>query len=229
MFLLGERVVWSASDLAASTECEYRVARRLDVKLGRIQPVAEPEDPLQERIATLGDEHEQRLLRRYVAEGGVAMVDRLTGAHTGERLQDLHATSIGRFSEGGVVYQPGFFDGEFFGYADFVEPSASGWVVADAKLARSAKPKAMLQVASYADQLARAGLPVAPHGALLLGDGRREVVPLHDVLPVFRARRERLRAIIAERLAAGRALDWGDDAHTICGYCPECVDAIAGP
>ena len=228
MFLLGERVVWSASDLAASTECEYRVARRLDVKLGRIQPVAEPEDPLQERIATLGDEHEQRLLRRYVAEGGVAMVDRLTGAHTGERLQDLHATSIGRFSEGGVVYQPGLFDGEFFGYADFVEPSASGWVVADAKLARSAKPKAMLQVASYADQLARAGLPVAPQGALLLGDGRREVVPLHDVLPVFRARRERLRAIIAERLAAGRALDWGDDSHTICGYCPECVDAIAG-
>ena len=127
-----------------------------------------------------------------------------------------------------VVYQPGFFDGEFFGYADFVEPSASGWVVADAKLARSAKPKAMLQVASYADQLARAGLPVPPRGALLLGDGRREVVPLHDVLPVFRARRERLRAIIAERLAAGRALDWGDDSHTICGYCPECVDAIAG-
>ena len=128
MFLLGERVVWSASDLAASTECEYRVARRLDVKLGRIQPVAEPADPLQERIATLGDEHEQRLLRRYVAEGVVAMVDRLTGAHTEERLQDLHAASIDRFSQGGVVYQPGFFDGEFFGYADFVEPSALGWI-----------------------------------------------------------------------------------------------------
>ena len=227
MFLLGERVVWSASDLAASTECEYRVARRLDVKLGRVRAVAEPEDPLQERIATLGDEHEQRLLRRYVAEGEVAMVDRLTGAHTDERLRDLHAASIGRFSQGGVVYQPGFFDGEFFGYADFVEPSASGWVVADAKLARSAKPKAMLQVASYADQLARAGLPVAPQGALLLGDGRREVVPLHDVMPVFRARRDRLRAMIAERMSAGVALAWGDDSHSICGYCPECVDAIA--
>ncbi|WP_353510428.1 TM0106 family RecB-like putative nuclease [Intrasporangium sp.] len=227
MFLLGERVVWSASDLAASTECEYRVARRLDVKLGRIQPVAEPDDPLQERIATLGDEHEQRLLRRYVAEGAVAQVDRLTGAHTEERLRDLHGLSIGRFSEGGVVYQPGFFDGEFFGYADFVEPSVLGWVVADAKLARSAKPKAMLQVASYADQLARTGLPVAPHGALLLGDGRREAVPLHDVLPVFRAQRERLRDIIAERVATDRPLDWGDDSHTICGYCPECLDAIA--
>ena len=59
----------------------------------------------------------------------------------------------------------------------------------------------MLQVASYADQLATAGLQVAPQGALLLGDGRREVVPLHDVMPVFRAQRDRLRAIIAD-------LDW---------------------
>ena len=50
MFLLGERVVWSASDLAASTECEYRVARRLDVKLGRAEQAAEPVDPLQDRI-----------------------------------------------------------------------------------------------------------------------------------------------------------------------------------
>jgi hypothetical protein len=34
----------------------------------------------------------------------------------------------------------GFFDGEFFGYADFVEHTADGWLVSDAKLARSAKP-----------------------------------------------------------------------------------------
>jgi len=227
VFLLGGRVVWSASDLAAATECEFRVARRLDVKLGRVAPAPEILDPLQERIATLGDQHERRLLDRYIAGGSVAMVDRLEGAHTEERLQALHRDSISRFAAGGVVYQPGFFDGEFFGYADFVEPSSSGWVVADAKLARSAKPKAMLQVASYADQLGRAGLAVAPEGALLLGDGRREVVPLHDVLPVFRAQRERLRTIIRDRLAADDALSWGDDSHSICGYCPECVDAIA--
>ena len=227
MLLLGERVVWSASDLAAATECEFRVARRLDVKLGRIAQAREILDPLQERIATLGDEHERRLLDRYVAGGSVAMVERLTGAHTEDRLRGLHQDSLSRFAAGGVVYQPGFFDGEFFGYADFVEPSAEGWVVADAKLARSAKPKAMLQVASYADQLDRAGLRVAPEGALLLGDGRREPVPLHDVLPVFRAQRERLRTIIRDRLAAGDALTWGDDSHSICGYCPECVEAIA--
>ncbi len=226
MFLTGDRVVWSASDLAAAAECEFGVARRLDAKLGRITPASTSADPLMERIATLGDAHEQRLLQRYAADGAVASVERLTGAHTQERLIELAQTSLTQFAAGIVVYQPGFFDGEFFGYADFVEPSPEGWVVADAKLARSAKPKAMLQVAAYADQLARAGLLVAPHAALLLGDGRREDVPLRDILPVFRARRERLRAIIAERLAAQGPVEWGDESHTICGSCPECSAAI---
>ena len=226
MFLMGDQVVWSASDLAAASECEFRVARRLDVKLRRIAAADEPSDPLQERIAQLGDVHEARLLDRYAAAGAVARVERLTGAHSEERLRELAAVSLARFDQGVVVYQPGFFDGEFFGYADFVEPSEQGWVVADAKLARSAKPKAMLQVAAYADQLDRAGLPVAPYGALLLGDGRREAVPLRDILPAFRARRERLRQIVAERLEASDALDWEADTHTICGYCPECTGSI---
>jgi uncharacterized protein len=226
MFLIGERAVGSASDLAAASECEFRLARRLDVKLGRVAAAVEEPDPLLERIAELGDAHEARLLERYAADGAVARVARLTGAHTEDRLRELASTSLAQFDAGVVVYQPGFFDGEFFGYADFVEPSEEGWVVADAKLARSAKPKAMLQVAAYADQLSRAGLSVAPFGALLLGDGRREAVPLRDVLPAFRARRARLREVIAERLGASSALEWDADTHTICGSCPECEAAI---
>ncbi len=226
MFLLEGKVVWSASDLAAATECEFRVARALDVKLGRAVAAPEPPDPLEERIATLGTAHEERLLAAYRERGAVAEVDRLARPLTVERLADLHGRSIQQLTGSSVVYQPGFFDGEFFGYADFVEPSPEGWVVADAKLARSAKPKAMLQVAAYADQLERAGVTVAPYGALLLGDGRRLPVPLRDVLPVFRAQRERLRTIIAERLGATGPLDWGDDSLTICGRCAECAAAI---
>ncbi|EWT00265.1 nuclease [Intrasporangium oryzae NRRL B-24470] len=226
MFLVGERVVWSASDLAAASQCEFQVARRLDARLGRVEPAAEPVDALQDRIATLGDEHERRLLDRYRATAEVACIERLQGRHTDEALRDLRDRSLARFAAGVVVYQPGFYDGEFFGYADFVEPSDAGWVVADAKLARSAKPKAMLQVAAYADQLSAAGLSVAPEGALLLGDGRREPVPLRDVLPVFRARRDRLREIVRDRLGASGAAQWDDDLLTLCGSCPECVAAI---
>ena len=85
----------------------------------------------------------------------------------------------------------------------------------------------MLQVASYADQLARAGLPLSHH-----------TVPA----PWRRAARRRCRCTTCYRSSratgpaarhhrrgtgAGVALGWGDDSHTICGYCPECVDAIA--
>ena len=52
------------------------------------------------------------------------------------------------------------------------------------------------------------------------------VLPLWEVRPVFRAQRGRLRTIIRARLEADGPLPWGDDSHTICGYCPECVEAV---
>ncbi len=77
----------------------------------------------------------------------------------------------------GVVYQAGFFDGEFLGYADFVERGDDGWVVCDAKLAREAHAKALLQLAAYADQLDRADLPVAPTVVSAARRRRRRVLP----------------------------------------------------
>jgi predicted RecB family nuclease len=65
------------------------------------------------------------------------------------------ATRVAFLQRPSVVYQAGFFDSEFHGYADFVELAENGWIVCDAKLARSAKPKALLQLGAYVEQLRR--------------------------------------------------------------------------
>ena len=62
MYLVDGTVVTSASDLKKASECEFAFLRALDAKLGRIEPVPDPEDAMLERSGRLGDEHEHRVL-----------------------------------------------------------------------------------------------------------------------------------------------------------------------
>lgn len=65
---------------------------------------------------------------------------------------------------------------------------------------------------------------------LLLGDGTHSQHQADDILPVFRLRRERLLALIADRRledgAAGTPIAWGDDRGDLrvlaCGRCATC-------
>src|SRR6218665_3507428 len=54
MFLQGDCVVTSASDLASASTCEFAFLRALDAKLGRIEAVIENDDPLRRRAARSG-------------------------------------------------------------------------------------------------------------------------------------------------------------------------------
>ena len=65
MFVRGGRVVHSASDLKAAVECEWAMLRRLDAKLGRVEPVPDPVDAMEQRAKQLGNEHEERKLADY--------------------------------------------------------------------------------------------------------------------------------------------------------------------
>ncbi|MEO8107661.1 MAG: TM0106 family RecB-like putative nuclease, partial [Actinomycetes bacterium] len=232
MQLIDGNLIWSASDLTAASVCEYGVLRTLDVKLGRASKSASANDPLMTRIAELGDKHEQNILAELKTGAGsdallVVELPHLRGSHTVEALTILNANTMDAFaSQPDVVFQAGFFDGEFFGYADFIERTDQGWRVCDAKLARQARPKALLQLAAYADQLRQAGLHLAPVAALLLGNGKKEEFRLVDVLPVFKERRARLRAILNEHHSESAAIGWGDERYIACGKCPDCAEAI---
>ncbi|MBV8349559.1 MAG: hypothetical protein JOZ49_19140, partial [Mycolicibacterium sp.] len=74
MFVAGDRVIYSASDLAAAARCEYALLRAFDHKLGRgPQPPAD-DDELLKRTAELGDAHEHRMLERFTERYGAGVV-----------------------------------------------------------------------------------------------------------------------------------------------------------
>lgn len=225
MFLLDGVIVTSASDLTEASKCEFAFLRTLDVKLGRLEKTEQIEDPMYVRSSRLGDEHEHNILERYRERlgSGVAEIERPQQL-TAESLADAVRSTAEAFDRGSeVVFQATFFDGSFVGFADFVVRLPDGrYRVQDSKLARSARVTALLQLAAYAEQLRRTGVEVDGTVELLLGDGSVSEHRLSDIEPVYRKRRARLLAIVAEHLADQEAVEWGDPRFAVCGRCDTC-------
>ncbi len=224
MFLLepDDGVVISPSDLGAAAQCEFGLLRAFDAVLGRGPQPVTPDDALLARTAALGNAHEQRVLRELRRDRAVAGITR--PAHSRAAYEAAAADTLTALrASADVVYQGAFFDGRLLGFADFLVRENGEWVVCDTKLARSAKVTALLQIAAYADALTAAGVPTARHARLILGDGHTVDYSLHDILPVYRARRARLESILAVHRSGTGPVAWGDERWTACGRCPECV------
>lgn len=217
---------WSASDLSVAADCEYQLLCRLDVLLGRVPANDAAEDPLLAHIARLGDRHEQEALERLRARREVRSMARVRPPYTDVSLRAAADHTRRALAGDAVLYQPAFYDGEFFGYADFVVPGDDGWQVWDAKLAREARPRALLQLGAYVDQLLAMDAPVAPRVGLLLGDRSREEFPISEVLPVFKERRDRLRQLLIHHRTASGPVRWGRSDLVACGRCADCTAAI---
>lgn len=233
MFLLDQpdrspaAIVLSPSDLRLAGECELALLRALDVRLGRLSPPEVAPDPMLERVAQLGDEHEQAELRRLVAAhpGPGAVVTFSRPEYSEEGLRAAHERTLAALADPAVevVTQATVFDGSFVGHIDFLERLADGtWLVSDTKLARSASVPALLQVAAYADILGSAGVRLAPIARLVLGSGVSEDFRLDEIIPVYRARRARLEHIIGEHRSEAGVVEWGDDRYLACGRCEVC-------
>ncbi|KRE61984.1 TM0106 family RecB-like putative nuclease [Nostocoides sp. Soil756] len=226
MFLLGDdaALVISASDLRTAADCEFALVHALDVALGRAERAPVADDPMLARVARLGTEHEQVELRRLAAEHRGHVVQFERPGYTREALERAHAQTVTALLDPAVevVYQATFFDGSFVGHADFLERTPGGWLVSDTKLARTAGVPALLQIAAYADQLAAAGVPAAPVARLVVGSGEHHDYALGDIVPVYRARRARLDALLAEHHASGAPASWGDERWLACGRCAVC-------
>jgi len=231
MFLLNGTVVYSASDLTAAAACEWALMRRLDAKLGRIDAVVEAEDDMLRRTATLGDLHELATLEHLRAAGGVIEIERPSIDQVAVAAeQTLDALRSGA----AVVFQGAFFDGRFLGYSDFLvrddgggsEGDPPAYSVYDTKLARKAKITALLQLAAYADQLQRNGIPTSETVHLILGTGKTTSHRLRDILPVYRRRRARLQQLVDDRVADSSPTEWGDPRYTACGRCAACTEQV---
>ncbi|MFV0319680.1 MAG: TM0106 family RecB-like putative nuclease [Microbacterium sp.] len=224
------RVIWSASDLKASSECEFAWVRLLDARLGRIDEVDEPDDAMLARAGALGLVHEERQLERYRTQfpGGVAEIPETKARDAMAPGGAVDQTTAALRAGADVVYQAAFAADDFVGFADFLLRDGDGrYIVQDTKLARHARVTALMQLAAYVAQLDRLGIPRADVVQLLLGDGTTSTHRVDDLLPVFVLRRARLRRLIAaqhpEEGAAGPVVAWGEPGIAACGRCATCT------
>ena len=219
MQLLDGGWIYSATDLVARMECDHRTALDLALKQG-ILPV-EVVPAAAEGMAMLagkhGDLHEQRvlgILRTRYAQ--VVEIDQ--PRNTREALRQAAADTSAALDAGvDVVYQACFFDEHFRGHADFVIKGDDGYEVYDTKLARHAKPGALLQLAAYSEQLHRLGHPMPRQMHVWLGNDEVVSRSVDDVLPKLL----QVRADILAQIAAGPKVPaplWGDK-RTACGSC----------
>lgn len=206
------------SDLADLLECEHRSVLNQASAAG--VPGAPRPDSGPDRLAVRhGREHERATLARLRREArAVVEIDRVDPEAAAE------ATAEALRAGAPVIYQAVFRDEGFTGRADFVMRDAEGrYEVYDTKLARHAKPSAVIQVAAYADALRRAGWPAGPDMHLLLGDGSRKTLRVEDFLPLLR----RLRARLAARPARLPERLWAEE-RAACGGCPYARHCAAG-
>jgi predicted RecB family nuclease len=230
----GPIVVTSPSDLKLLSDCEFAFARTLDLKLGRLAEAPVDDDGMLTKAGALGDAHETARLSAYRDEfaGGVVEIARPANYLRDGLRAAAAATDAALRGGAPVVFQATFFDetdpdAPTVGFADFLVRRPDGrYRVQDTKLARSVKVTALLQLAAYHGHLVRLGVPVDDTVELLLGDGRVSAHPVDEVAPVFELRQQRLRHVVAARIAASGPAEWGDDTLAVDGRCVHCAAEV---
>ncbi|MCJ1715398.1 TM0106 family RecB-like putative nuclease [Curtobacterium sp. VKM Ac-2922] len=224
------RALLSPSDLTTWATCEYAFLRRLDVKLGRGEPLPDEHDDMLDRTARLGDQHELDYLAILKQTHDVVEFDRPAPP----QYEAAAAEALETMRDGAdVLYQPTFHapptehTAGFIGFADFIIRNARGeYEVYDTKLARHAKISALLQLAAYAEQMQAHGIPTGQQVHLVLGDRTTTTHDLADIAPVYRKQRTELQRVIDERLDAQDPVQWGDPRYASCGRCSACQQQV---
>jgi predicted RecB family nuclease len=223
VFVADDQVIYSASDLAAASRCEFALLRTFDAKLGRGPAVDTGDDELLRRTVELGDAHEQRTLDDFVERYGDGVVRIGRPAYTLAAFQAAARATVAAFQrEPAVVYQAALLDGRFVGFADFLVRDGDHYRVLDTKLARHAKIAALLQIAGYADALRAMGVKVAPTAGLILGDRSVVEYQVADLIPVYRQQRAALERLLDRHLASGAPASWAHQEVGACLRCPAC-------
>ena len=207
--------LFSASDLVNFMGCSHATAQDL---AQLVTPVEFPPDDEQARLLQeKGIEHERAYLERLRAEG--RSVFDATG--TGDIARKAELTREALAAGADVIYQGAFLERPWLGFSDFLlrvpRPSRLGgfsYEVADTKLARTAKPKHLLQMCVYSDILAREQGLAPEEMHVVLGDGSTATVRVDSVAHYFAFARQRFLAYTADPPAGSEGAP--------CGHCSFC-------
>jgi predicted RecB family nuclease len=214
MQLVDGRLVFSPSDISAFVACGHLAQLQRLVALGRLE-VAPPENPQAELIREKGDAHERAHLEQLRREGREVIE-----IPDGDWLDAARATEEAIRAGAPVIYQATFMHDGWRGRADFLELQPDGrYEAVDTKLARRAKPAAVLQLCFYTQEIARiqGREPELMH--LELGSGLRESFRYSDFSAYFR----RVRARFLEFVSQERATyPYPVDHCSLCDFVERC-------
>jgi predicted RecB family nuclease len=211
----GQRI-YSATDLVNYLGCTHATFSDLRQLT---HPVALPEDDEQAKLLQeKGIEHEKAYLGRLRKEGRTIV--EITSE--GSLVDRVAATQ--RAMQGGtdVVYQGALYGSPWHGFSDFLlrvngQPSKLGdfaYDVADTKLARTAKPKHVIQLCVYADLLGAAQGVEPRQMHVVLGDGKMVSLRTSDVRHYYGVARGRFERFVATPPTAS--------SPEPCGHCTFC-------
>jgi predicted RecB family nuclease len=155
------KLIVAATDLVGFLSCGHLTQLDRAALAGHIgKPMPNDEDPAVQLLQRRGHEHEQRYLKHLVTEGRDV---RDLSAYKDGSYEEKAARTEQAMREGAqVIYQAFVYDGRWIGYPDFLlkTPGLSDlgdyhYEIADTKLSRVAKASALLQMASYVEQIER--------------------------------------------------------------------------
>lgn len=193
----------SPSDLAAHLACPHLTQLAARVQRGDMPPPPERENAQADLIRRKGDEHEAAFLARLSAEGRQVVEIELGEGGFKEAARETEAALHAGVE---IVYQGVLMSGGWRGVADFLvrldRPSALGpfsYEAWDTKLARRAKPNAVLQLTFYSHELERIQGLLPERMRVVLGTGRDEWFRPGDFAAFYRRARGRLEQAIETR------------------------------
>ena len=212
----------SPTFLATFLGCATSAAWTLEKRRGLRSPPEAVVDAQAELVQRKGQEHEDRCLAALHAQHGAPVV-----IGRGSPEQAMRATRAAMDRGAPLIAQAALADGPWIGYADFlvrVEAACPNWAWSyepwDAKLAHTAQPAHVLQIALYGDLLARVQGRVAEHGALMLGSGDPAVPHVIERFRLAEVRHYVRRA--ARRLERFAADTPSGLEGEPCGHCGKC-------
>ena len=184
MQIINDQIVYSATDLVGFMECRHLAnLERAAVRGYLTRPMRE--DPVLDRIAQRGQEHEKRFLGELRAVGLlITEIEQDEALSFSNRIGQGRDDTVEEMRNGAtVIYQAVLFDGRRLGYADFLlrveEPSDLGawsYEVWDTKLARHAKASAVLQLCMYSAMVEKLQGKIPEKMHLVLGGVKRETI-----------------------------------------------------
>lgn len=215
--------LYSATDLVNFLGCAHCTALDLRCRDGQLAPPPAADDAYRTLLAEKGLEHERGFLNRLRSDGrSVRAID-----HDGPRDTMAEATRQALRDGVDVIYQGALTASPWLGYSDFLlkveRPSLLGdysYEVLDTKLARSPRPKHVIQLALYSELLAREqGVP-PEHAHLLLGDGARVALRLAEYVFYFGTARDRFLEFVS---SPGQLTTAEPCEHCeLCRWSPRC-------